>query len=160
MQERQKGTFKDFFDCIARLKLAGMGEPTFKLLIKGNALRVFGNMQTLLEALKQALRYGQMITVKKNEAKILDFNLLPKPTLTKIPLDLAQSVTFEQSMYGFNLASFITSAHEKKDKLNNLKQNGKQTLVVWVEKVRRIYDKTKKPMALVTLLDSSTTIEA
>lgn len=157
--ERDKKPFADFFELVARLKNAGVGESIILTLIKGHALRIFGNMSTLLNALPQALRYAEMIKIKKDGEVILNFALLAKPKLKILPEDILASVTLEKAIYGFNIFAFLTSQWEHKFKLAHLKKEEQLTLPILIEKVKKLKNKQGKNMAIITASDSSSQLE-
>lgn len=160
IQERHNnGKFQDFFDLVARLKINSLGESVIMALIKGGALRSFGNMQTLMDTLPQATRYADMITTVKDGNKEIDFSILTKPKLIFSEPDFSDEVSFEKEVYGFNISAFKTTPYEKDDKLVDLKGDKTVTVVAKVDKIKKLTDKNGNAMGIVTLSDSTTTLE-
>lgn len=159
IEERSKGAFQDFFDLVARLKINSLGEGVILSLIHGNALRDFGNMQTLIQALPQALRYAEMITTTVGGNKELNFSILQKPTLVEVEPSHKESSNFEKAIYGFNISLFATSPYEKDHRLVDFKENEIHTIPLRIKSIKKMTAKSGSPMALITAADSSTTIE-
>ena len=123
-------------------------------------MRNFGNMQTLIDSLPQAIRYSEMITSKDKEGnKKIDFDLLPRPNLINSERNIKLENKFEQEVYGFNLECFLTTPFEKKEKIADIKDNQTIEVVALVEYIKKIRSKDRN-MGVVTMSDSSATIEA
>lgn len=160
IQEREKnGAYKDFFDLVARLKINSLGESAVMALIKGGALRDFGNMQTLIDSLPQATRYTNMITVSDTGEKSIDFTMLAKPKLIFAEPDFDAECSFEKEVYGFNISSFPTTPFEKENRLIDIKGGKKAIVAARVVKIKKMTDRNGQTMGVITLSDSTTSID-
>lgn len=156
--ERSNGKFTDFFDAVSRLKLAGLGSSNIKLLIQANAMREFGNMQTLLDALPSAERYTDLITIEENGIKKLEA-FIPKPRLMTQERNLVDEMNNEVAVYGFSLNAYPTTGLELKDKLTNIKLNEPVEVVIYYSGARVLKDVNNSEYAIAYVSDSTADIE-
>lgn len=159
LNERLKGQFKDLFDFVARVKIVGIGESTIQLLIQANALRSFGNMQSLNDSIISALRYSKMITYKEDGIEKIDYSIISKPKLIEQKRNISDEIFNEKKLLGFQMNAFITLEHELKMKLLDIKVDSAQEVVVFVEKIRKYLTKTGNTIVRVNVSDSSSVIE-
>ncbi len=159
INERENGKFEDFFDFISRVKNAGIGEPTINQLIQANALREFGNTQTLLDALPMAIRYSSMITIVRDGVKIIDTTIIAKPKLLVQKSNIKSEIAYETKLLGFQLSAFATLEFEKEKKLIDIAKNKSEEVVVFIERIKKMKDKNGSGMARVIVSDSTNRIE-
>ena len=159
INERKNGLFTDFFNFVARVKIKGVGHSLLELLVKANALREFGNVQTLLDSLPTAVRYADMIITTINNEKVINFDLLPKPLLMKQERNEIQEMDYEKRLFGFSLNIFPTTRFELDKKLIDVQKGADTTVVVMIKSIKTFMDKNGSEMAIVELLDSTSTIE-
>ncbi len=160
LEEREKnGLFKDFFDFVARARFAGIGETTIAALIQSNALRNFGHMQSLIDTLPSATRFADMITFVKDGEKVIDFNLIARPSLIKSTRDVKEEIKFENKLLGYNYNVFFTDPYATKEKIKDLKKKDTITAAIYVEKIFRKKDKNNNTFAQTVVHDSTGKIE-
>lgn len=155
LSARQNKPFVDLFDAIARLKFYGIGESTINLLVKANAFRDFANMETCLLSLPSLNRYASMVIVKKDNLKVIDYSLVPKPELNLKSRNLVQEVKFEHEILGLQINAFLTLPYEKDQKLANLPFDKPTKLVVFFEKSYSFKTKNGEIMGNIVCSDSS-----
>lgn len=156
--ERLKGKFIDFFDAVSRLKIAGLGSAAIRLLIQANAMREFGNMQTLLDALPSAERYAELITIEKDGIKVLD-PFIPKPNLAIQKQNVSEEIDAEIGAFGFLMNIFPTSGFEIHDKIMSIKKGESKEVVVHYASARVFKDKNGNEYAVASVSDSTTSID-
>ncbi len=153
------GEFKDFFDFVARVKLAGLGESAITSLIQSNALRGFANMQSLIDTLPSAIRYSDMITFKKEEERVIDFDLIAKPKMINSKRNIKNEIISENKFLGFNYNVFFTDPYETDEKIKDLETKDKIEVAIYVDKIYRKKNKDGKEFVVVLAHDSSNKIE-
>ncbi|CAM9138110.1 DNA polymerase III subunit alpha [Mycoplasma marinum] len=153
------GRFKDFFDFVARVKLAKLGDSLIQTLIASNALREFGHMQSLLDTLPSAIRYADMITIKKEKEKILDFNLISKPKTIKSERNIKAEIISENKYLGFNYNVFFTDPYVTEQKIVDLENEEIVEVAIYVDRIYKKRDKNGKSFAVVLAHDSTNKIE-
>ncbi|NQZ65710.1 MAG: DNA polymerase III subunit alpha [Mycoplasmatales bacterium] len=156
---REENKFNDLFDFVTRARISGIGESTIQLLINANALRDFGNMQTLSDSLPSALRYSKMVTYSEDGENKIDYSIISKPKLIEQPTNISDEIFNEKKLFGFQMNAFLTSQYELKTKLLDINDETSSDVVILVEKIRSFLTKTGETMAVATVSDSSSVIE-
>ncbi len=159
-ERKENGEYKDFFSFVARVKVVGVGDSVLQSLIGSNALREFGNMQSLLDSLISAIRFSEMITSTKDGKKVIDFNILQKPRLILAKRNIKEEIASEEKLLGFNYNAFYTDAFKTKELLSDLKQKDSVEAAIYVERIFKKIDKNGNTFATIICHDSSNSIEA
>ncbi len=150
------GKFKDFFDFVARSKKINLGESIIDILIDSNALREFGNMNTLRNNKNKAIAYANAISYKNKETGEIVLDLEAKrPALETYEQDLNDEARNEVKYLGMIYNSFVTSKYETNDKLNNLKVGIEYKIVLSVNEKKEVMTKYKKLAYFIEASDSS-----
>lgn len=154
----KNGKFNDFFEFVARAKKMNLGDSIIDILIESNALREFGNMNTLENNKVKALSYASAISYEDKDTNeiIIDLNAR-KPKLEIYEQDLKQESKNEVKYLGMIYNSFATSKYETEDKLNNLKVGIEYKIVVQINTKKEVMTKYKKIACMCEISDSSTT---
>lgn len=161
LNERQEnGYYKSFANFYARARIAKIGPAAIQLLINSNALRKFGNMQTLNSNLEKIENYAKFITIKENDEEILDFSLLDEPELKeeKINLDLERNQ--ENALLGMiynNPESYDLSGNQVN--FDTMHLNVSYSLDLIIENIRIFKDKRGLDMAHLFLSDNQKTLK-
>ena len=84
MNERQQnGKFTSYLQFVSRMLINGLNTRILEMLINSGALDEFNlTRKTMLLNMSIALRYAQLIQVKKDEKLSLNFNLTKEPILS------------------------------------------------------------------------------
>lgn len=158
LTERSNGKFIDFFDVVSRLKIAGLGSMTIRLLIQSNAMREFGYMQTLLDSLPAAERYTDLITIEKDGIKSLD-PFIPKPKLVEQKRNIMEEIDAEGAVFGFSLNAFPTTGFETESKIRTLKKGETKEVTLYFAGARILKDKNNEEYAVAKVSDSTADID-
>ena len=153
----KNGKFVDFFDFVARAKKIGIGDSIIDILIESNALREFGNMNTLINNKTKALSYASVACYEDKETKeIIIDNQTKKPKLEIYDQDLNQEAKNEIKYLGMIYNAFVTSNYESNDKLSNLKVGIEYKIVLSIDRKKEVMTKFKRMVNCVEVSDSST----
>ncbi len=154
----KNGSFKDFFNFIARCKRASIGDSIIDILIESNTLREFGNMNTLINNKVKALSYASAISYEDKNTKEIILDLEAKqPKLEIFEEDLELESKNEIKYLGMIYNAFATSKYESNDKLNNLKVGIEYKIALYINNKKQLMTKFKKEAYCVEVSDSSTT---
>ena len=154
----KNGSFKDFFNFIARCKRASIGDSIIDILIESNTLREFGNMNTLINNKVKALSYASAISYEDKNTKEIVLDLEAKqPKLEIFEEDLELESKNEIKYLGMIYNAFATSKYESNDKLNNLKVGIEYKIALYINNKKQLMTKFKKEAYCVEVSDSSTT---
>jgi DNA polymerase-3 subunit alpha len=157
--ERAKAPFENFFDFVSRMKVSGLSNTGIEILINANVLREFGNMQTLLDSLPAAIRYGDMIKVKRDGIFVLEKDIISKPKLIELPANINYEITMEQKLFGFKLNAFPTVMFETGQTLVNFQKETSLEVPILIEKIFRKKDKNGDEMGSVIVSDRNASIQ-
>ncbi|MGL5732479.1 MAG: DNA polymerase III subunit alpha [Metamycoplasmataceae bacterium] len=150
------GIYASFFNFVARARRMKLGDAIIDILIRSNALRVFGNMATLNTNLTRAKYYADCVIVSKNDELVIDYDLAAEQELVFEEINMLDEMNYEEQYLGAKYNSFPTIDYETKDKLKNLSKQVEYRIVLYVEKiVERKADKNGNQFGIVTLSDSS-----
>lgn len=165
-QERKKGLFKDFYDCIARLKAIGINNNIIEQLIYAGALDDFKiNRKSMIASLIDVYNYADLIRIENAEQITLDFNLVSKPILTTVKEKTMERLEREKESLGFYLSNnpitFMKQKHEiKTDPLILIKnRKGYHNGFGVIKKLRPYRTKKGDMMAYGTISDESSDME-
>lgn len=150
------GKFLSFYNFIARAKKVGINDSIIDILIESNALREFGNMNTLIENKDKALNYALAIQYRDNMTNeiMLDFST-PCPVMTIHKQNLKIESQNEIKYLGMIYNAFITSKYESIDKLINLKTGIEYKIVLYINKKKEVINKFKKMSYILEISDST-----
>lgn len=113
LNERKKGKFNDIYETYVRLNIS---KTVFESLIYAGALDEFGfNRTTIFKNISKLENYKKVITIKKENKVIYDYNLVSKPKL-----DIFEK-SFDEQEKEFALLGLYLSSHpltKIKTKLN------------------------------------------
>lgn len=152
----KNGPFLDFFDFVARARKSNVGASIIDILIESNALREFGNMNTLINNKTKALSYANVAIYedeKTNEMFLEDS--IKKPSLEIYEEDLSVESKNEIKYLGMVYNSFLTSRYETNDLLANLKIGIEYKIVLLINKKKQLMNKFKKLSYILEVSDSS-----
>ncbi|MGL6124997.1 MAG: DNA polymerase III subunit alpha [Metamycoplasmataceae bacterium] len=150
------GTYTSFFNFVARAKRMKLGDAIIDILIRSNALRVFGNMTTLNNNLTRAKNYADCVIISKNDELVIDYNLAAEQNLIVEDINISEEMIYEEQYLGAKYNSFPTLKYEMKDKLKNLSKQVEYKIALYVEKiVEKKQDKNGHKFGIATLSDSS-----
>ncbi|MGL4343140.1 MAG: DNA polymerase III subunit alpha [Metamycoplasmataceae bacterium] len=157
IEERNKGRFTSFYNFISRAKKNNIGDANIKMLIESNALREFGNIETLKENLESAYKYYENINfIDKNTNEIiLDFNITKELELKNIDYNLKNEIELEKKMLGNIYSAFPSLKYENEYKFINLKINVEYIVYAYINNVKEIKDKAGELMGVLDVFDSS-----
>lgn len=141
------------------MKKTGVGDSIIESLIRSSSLRSFGNSQTLLDSLPQALRYAKMIISTKDGERFINFDMLTKPKLIESKDNIELSIKNEADLLGLNVTLFKTRGMELTNKIIDIKENTPVEVVVHLDYLKKIKDKNGNEMAIASVHDSSAGIE-
>lgn len=154
--KKENGPYTSFFNFIARAKRMKIGDSIIDILIRSNALRVFGNMATLNANLIKAKNYANCVIVAKNEELVIDYDLALEQDLIIEEKNIDEEMNYEQQYLGAKYNSFPTINYENKYKLKNLSNHVEYKIVLFVENiVEKKEDKNGHKFGITTLSDSS-----
>lgn len=154
--KKENGDYTSFFNFVARAKRAKLGDAIIDILIRANALRIFGNMATLNSNLIRAKNYADCVIFSKNEELIIDYDLAAEQKLIIEEMNIKEEMNYEEQYLGAKYNSFPTINYETKYKLKNLFKQVEYKIVLYVEKItEKKEDKNGHKFGIATLSDSS-----
>ncbi|MDO4466603.1 MAG: DNA polymerase III subunit alpha [Bacillota bacterium] len=105
LAEREKGPFRDFIDAAVRLHACKVSDSALSILIDGGAMDDLGsNRLTMRENLSKVTNYADIITIKKAEETLFDFELVSKPALMQMKEDRILKSKRELAVFGFYIS--------------------------------------------------------
>ena len=157
---KEAGAFKDIYDCISRLYIAGLGKKTIETLIFAGVFNEFEyNRATLIYNLDSLINYADL-------TKDIDPSLVMKPELEiQKEYSKATILEYEKEVFGFYLSSHPTTMYRKSNPycipLNIVENYFDKTIdtLVLVDKVKVINTKKGDKMAFVTGSDETASFE-
>ena len=162
LKEREKGTFIDYFECVARLCMHRINRKTLESLIMAGAFDCFNESRaSMLATLNDALRYADIVKIEDENQIFADFDLVSKPPMIAVKDTRMTRANDEKSVLGFYL-----SDHPMNDLRRHLQfkggtlmeNKGKQGLVTLLGTLTHIKQhRTKKGdlMAFAVLSDDT-----
>ncbi len=104
INEREKGYFKDFQDCIVRLFSRKINESTMLSLIYAGAMDGLEyNRKTMAENLKDVLNYASIISTETKDGVLLNYDVVSPPQMTRYQEDRMKKSQKEFESLGFYL---------------------------------------------------------
>ncbi|MGL5308874.1 MAG: DNA polymerase III subunit alpha [Metamycoplasmataceae bacterium] len=150
------GQYTSFFNFVARARRMKLGDAIIDILIRSNALRIFGNMSTLNANLTKAKYYADCVIVSKEDELTIEYDLAAEQELILEDINMIDEMNYEEQYLGAKYNSFPTINYETKDKLKTLSKQVEYKIVLYIEKiVERKADKNGNQFGIVTLSDSS-----
>ena len=153
---REKNSYKDFYDFIARTYGKSVNTKTIENLIYGGA---FDNLNetraTLMQNINNGIIYAELING-------LDSSLVAKPTLEKAPEYPADELmNKELELFGFYVSNHPASKYNE-TKIKDITAHFDKviTTVVLLEKVKQIKTKKNDTMAFLEISDETGKIDA
>ena len=105
LEERKKGPFQNFIECVVRLSGAHVIESSLRILIDGGAFDSFGlNRATMHDNLGRILVYADLVKTEVDGQIRFDFSVVSKPSLRKIKENPMERSQKEFRVYGFYLS--------------------------------------------------------
>jgi DNA polymerase III subunit alpha len=157
LNERQsRGSFKDYYDAIARLNLIKIGPKMIENLIYSGAFDEFDdNRANSLASLDDALNYANLIKIEVNGQLNLDPNILSRPRYLEVAYDTPFFLEKERQCLGFYVSQHpIIQVKQKHSLLNQLSDSHEYYRgVVMIESLRVIKTKRGESMAFVGIQD-------
>ncbi|MBS3991703.1 MAG: DNA polymerase III subunit alpha [Erysipelothrix sp.] len=157
LNERQsRGSFKDYYDAIARLNLIKIGPKMIESLIYSGAFDEFDdNRANALASLDDALNYANLIKIEVNGQLNLDPNILSRPRYLEVAYDAPFFLEKERQCLGFYVSQHpIIQVKQKHNLLNQLSDSSEYYRgVVMIESLRVIKTKRGETMAFVSIQD-------
>ena len=152
----QFGPFRHFFDFIVRAKKINLTPGLVDTLIDANALREFGNVNTLQTNKAKAYNYASVALNQDPLTDELKVDLTIKvPQLEYELQDLNQEAQNEIKYLGMIYNAFITAKYESDDKLANLKPGIEFLIIIHINKKRQVVNKFNKISYILEVSDSS-----
>lgn len=157
-KERQKGSFKDFFDFISRCYNNGVNKKTIESLIDAGCFDKWEyNHQTLFNNIDVAINYAELI-------KDLDESLVEKPIMEIFPeYDSNEILKKEIAVFGFFLTNHPASKYQDGViKIKNLSQHFDKNIkmVTLIERISSIKTKKGEDMGFIDNSDETGTISS
>lgn len=100
-ERNANGIYHDFIDFVVRMNIAGMSQSVMETLIKAGALDVFKMTRTtMLNALEEVIRYGELIKITKDGQTTFDTTLVSRPMIKYYDDNKAENDKIEYSLVG------------------------------------------------------------
>ncbi|UWD34102.1 DNA polymerase III subunit alpha [Mesomycoplasma molare] len=166
---RKSEKFSSFFDFCLKMKLNNIGDSVIKILINSNTLREFGSPSFLLKQYNEILLSLDLVIDKENDEhkinttiyeKLKENNLLfssENNFIDKNEISLIQDN--ELNYLGMIFSKEKPNKYETDIKLENMHVDTQYVLPLRVISKKTIFDKNKNEMGILTLKDSSKTID-
>ena len=106
LEERNKGLFKNYHDCVARLSSVGINKKILESCIKAGAFDSFKQTRaSMLASLDDALRYSNIIMIEEENQLLLDYSLASPPPMITVSDNQIKKAMQEKEVLGFYLSS-------------------------------------------------------
>lgn len=164
LQERNfRGSFKDYYDAIARLSLIKVGTKTIENLILVGAFDEFDtNRASLLASLDDALNYANLIKIETHGQSTLDTSILSIPRYTVVNYDSSLYIEKEKQLIGFYVSHHPIVQWKQRlgftSTLNTI--TASFSGIVHIDTIKSIKTKRGENMAFLSLTDETTQREA
>lgn len=178
VQGREKhGEYRSIFDLAERVDAQRVNRKVLESLIQVGACDgLEGHRAQLMAAIDDALRYGQLMREEKDRgqeslfgADAAEFQPLTRPQLPQVePWSKAEMQMQEKEALGFFLSTHPLEAYRLEvasfsqlpfSDMDQAADSQPIRLVGYVSDIRKMTDKKGRPMAFVTLVDFSGTVE-
>lgn len=167
LEERKKGPFVDFIDAVVRLHGRKIGDSPLSILIDGGALDDLGcNRYTMRENLSKVTNYADIITIKKEEETLFDYELVSRPALLQMKEDRMLKSKRELAVYGFYISEHPVQSIRKEKYPRSLTipqvlalEEGYVGVVGKIVGLRTIKTKKGEDMAFMSLEDETSRID-
>lgn len=163
----EKGLFKNYIDCVARLNQAKINQSQIEKLIYAGAFDEFNySRATMIHNLPEVLNYAEIIKVELDHQIVLDMSLIAQPTIYQVSTNRVEYSRFEQEALGFHFSAHpVLSVKQHYPMLphqlsNTLDMNGSLTFYASVLEFKEIKTKKGDLMAFLTLEDENESAEA
>lgn len=162
----EKGLFKDFFDCVARLNVIKLTVPQFESLIYAGAFDEFKlSRQTMLATLADALVYAAIVKVELEQKTLLNYDLVSKPLITTVKDNKTYLSSKEKDVLGFHfsfhpLLDFRIKYPDIKETILDVNVgSGVFRFLAMISSVKEIKTKKGELMAFVKVEDEKDSLE-
>lgn len=160
VDERKKGTYKDFFNFVKRTYGKSINRKAIESLIDCGAFNSFNyNHNTLYSSIDSAINYASL-------SKDLDDSLIEKPIIKELD-EFEDSVLLQKEIdvFGFYLSNHPVTRYKKEYEnivnLNDIEKyfDKKVDIIVCVDKIKNINTKKNEAMAFINVSDEYDTLD-
>lgn len=111
VQERKEnGSFRSYFDFVARASLRKLNRTHILNLIKAGALDCFEyNRETMKNALDDAIRYGELVRIDNNGVSCINLDLISTPDIIRYSENEEERNEEEREVLGFTLGPSLVA---------------------------------------------------
>ena len=162
----EKGLFRDFFDCVARLNVIKLTVAQFESLIYAGAFDEFKlSRQTMLATLADALVYAAIVKVELEQETLLNYDLVSQPIITAVSDNKTYLSSKEKEVLGFHfsfhpLLDFRIKYPEIKETILDVNAgHGYYRFLAMILNVKEIKTKKGELMAFVKVEDEKDSLE-
>lgn len=157
---RDKEKFRDIYDCLSRLYIAGVGKKSIETLIWADVFKEFNiNRKTLYYNIDSLFNYAEL-------TKDIDPSLVMKPEIEyQEEYDNTYILEKEKEVFGFYFTAHPTTFYIKDNPncipLNMVNNyfNKKVDTLIYIEKIKSITTKKGDKMAFITGSDETASLE-
>lgn len=166
LEERNKGIFKNYHDCVARLSKVRIGKKIIESCIMAGAFDSFHlSRASMLASLDDALRFSNIIMIEDEDQMILDYSLATPPPIIQVGDHLIKKATQEKEVLGFYLSSHPMSKIKSDNNFTGkaiiecLQTCGYVTLMGSIQMVKQHKTKKGDLMCFSVLADETASID-
>ena len=100
-ERKANGPFHDYIEFVVRMSIAGMSQSVIETMIKAGALDSFNMTRTtMLNALEEVIRYGDLIKINKDGQVTFDITLVSRPMIKYYDDNRAENEKAEHALVG------------------------------------------------------------